>query len=206
MNLELDHVIIFVPDLAAIQSNWFPGCIFEPGQQHTGQGTRNRRVVFPHNYIELVCIDEPNVHEHTGLRFGPRCARKTGACPFGVVLRGQIPEQDRERFTGYVVPAGGPSLLLLRSALHRPELPFVAIGETTGHAVSSQWPIHRMDPAFFDHPNGARGIRRATISSRGLPDLGSLRWRDVAFVFGEPRLRLEVNGVSEPWAVELPSR
>jgi hypothetical protein len=201
MGLELDHVMVFVPDPAAIEPGWFPGCTFEPGQRHTGQGTRNRRVVFPRTYIELVWIDDPEAHERSGLHFGPRCARETGACPFGVVLRGEVPELDRARFARYVVPAGGPSLLLLAAGLDRPELPFVAVGETARGAVPGRSPSHRFDPAFLHHPGGARGIERATVHSRVLPDLGSLRPRDVTFLFGEPRLVLEIAGVTEPWLV-----
>jgi hypothetical protein len=201
MGLELDHVMVFVPDPDAIEPGWFPGCTFEPGQRHTGQGTRNRRVVFSRTYIELVWIDDPEAHERTGLRFGPRCAREAGACPFGVVLRGDVPELDSARFAGYVVPAGGPSLLLLAAALDRPELPFVAVGETARGAVPGRWPSHRFDPAFLHHPSGARGIERATVRSRVLPDLGSLPPRDVTFLSGEPRLKLEIVGLTKPWLV-----
>jgi hypothetical protein len=181
MSLELDHVMVFVPDPEAIEPGWFPACKFEPGQRHMGQGTRNRRVVFPRSYVELVWIDDSEVHEGTGLRFGSRCAREAGACPFGVVMRGAVPDPDRAHFVGYVVPAGGPSLLLLRAALDRPELPFVAVGQTADGAVPTRWPSHRFDPAFLHHPSGARGIQRATIRSRTLPDLGSLRPRNVTF-------------------------
>jgi hypothetical protein len=201
MGLELDHVMVFVPNPAAIEPGWFPGCTFEPGQRHTGQGTRNRRVVFPRTYIELVWIDDPEAHERSGLHFGPRCGREAGVCPFGVVLRGEVPEPDRARFAGYVVPAGGPSLLLLAAALDRLDLPFVAVGETARGAVPGRSPSHRFDPAFLHHPSGACGIERATVRSRVLPDLGSLRPRDVTFLSGEPRLQLEIAGVTEPWLV-----
>jgi hypothetical protein len=35
-----------------------------------------------------------------------------------------------------------------------------------------------------------------------LPDLGSLRPRDVTFASGGPGLRLDVDGVTVPWQVE----
>ncbi len=201
MSLELDHVIVFVPDPGAIEPGWFPGCTFELGQRRTGQGTRNRRVVFPRSYVELVWIDDAEPHERTGLRFGPRCGREAGACPFGVVLRGAVPKPDRARFVGYVVPARGPSLLLLAASLDRPELPFVAVGETARGAVPGRRPSDRVDPAFLHHPSGARSIQRATIRSRVLPDLGSLRLRDVTFLRGDPGLQLETVGVTKPWLV-----
>lgn len=121
MDLELDHVIVFVPGPDAIEPAWFPGCT--------------------------------------------------------------------------------PALLLLRAALERPELPFVAIGETAGGSPSDRWPSRRTDPAYLHHRGGARDIRRATVHSRALPDLGAPRPRDVAFAAGPPRLRLEVDGVAGPWTI-----
>ena len=198
MTLELDHVIVFVPGPDAIESAWFPGCTVEPGQRHAGQGTRNRRVVFPRTYVELLWIDDPEAHDRTELRFGQRCAREAGACPFGVVLRGHIAQLERERFVEYVVPRGGPSLLLLRAGLDRPELPFVAVGETARDALSTRWPSHRTDPAVVNH---TRDIGQVMIRSQVLPDLGSLRPRDVAFATGAPGLRVEVDRSDEAWTV-----
>lgn len=94
---------------------------------------------------------------------------------------------------------GGPSLLLLRAALDRPELPFLAIREPTSDAVPYRQPADRFDPVFLRHPGGARGIHGVTIRSRVLPELGSLRPHQVTFVTGEPRLGLEIDGVAEPW-------
>jgi hypothetical protein len=197
--VELDHVIAFVADPDAAASTWFPGFTVEPGQRHTGQGTRNRRVVFPRTFVELLGIDDPDVHRRTVLRFGPRCAGEAGACPFGVVLRGEVAEPDRGRFVGYDVPGGGPSLLLLRDTLERPELPFVAVFGTAPDALSTRWPRNRVDAAFLDHAVGARDIRRVTLRGRARPDLGSLRPRDVDLTLGEPALVLELDGVGAPW-------
>ena len=198
--MELDHVIAFVADPDAAASAWFPGLTVEPGQRHVGQGTRNRRVVFPRNYVELLGVDDPDALRRTGLGFGPRCAGEAGACPFGVVLRGPVGAPDR-RFVRYDVPGGGPTLLLLRDGLERPEVPFVAVSDTAADALSTRWPSRRVDPAFLRHDNGARGIRRATLRCRVRPDLGPVRLRDVDLVPGEPGLVLELDGVSGPWTV-----
>ena len=93
--MELDHVIAFVTDPDATAATWFPGFTVEPGQRHAGQGTINRRVVFPRTFVELLGVDDPDVHRSTGLGFGPRCAGEPGACPFGVVLRGKGEEAAR---------------------------------------------------------------------------------------------------------------
>jgi hypothetical protein len=175
-----------------------PGLHIRAGAAAHGPGHPQPSGGFPRSYVELVWIDDWEAHERTGLRFGPRCAREAGACPFGVVLRGAVSEPDRARFVGYVVPAGGPWLLVLRAALDRLELPLVAVGETADGAVPTRWPSDRFDAVLLHHSSGARGIQRATICSRVLPDLGSLRPRDVTFVSGEPGLRLEIDDRARP--------
>jgi hypothetical protein len=73
------------------------------------------------------------------------------------------------------------------------------VGESDG--VPTPRPRDRFDPAFLQQPGGVRGIRRATISNRVLPDLGSLRSHEITFAAGEPGLRLEIDGVTGSWSV-----
>ena len=85
--MELDHVIVFVngPEAAA---SLFPGFVLEPGIRHTGQGTRNRRVVFPGSYVEVLWIDDPDARQRS--RLGGASRFPPGApCPFGVVYGGR---------------------------------------------------------------------------------------------------------------------
>lgn len=186
--MELDHVIVFVngPEAAA---SLFPGFVLEPGIRHTGQGTRNRRVVFPGSYVEVLWIDDPDARQRS--RLGGASRFPPGApCPFGVVLRGTVGEPDRQRFVSYQVPAGGPALLLLDAALHDPRQPFVAVREDGG---APQW------PEIPQHPSGARAIRRVRLRSPTVPDLGSVSPRDVQFEPGRARLRLEWEGSAPAW-------
>jgi hypothetical protein len=60
--LELDHVILFLdgPDgCAGLDAVAAAGLALDPGVRHVGQGTRNRRLVFPDRYVELLWVDEP---------------------------------------------------------------------------------------------------------------------------------------------------
>ena len=190
--MELDHVIVFVAGPEAAPS-LFPGFALEPGIRHTGQGTRNRRVLFPGSYVELLWTDDPDARQRSGLggvsRFPPGAP-----CPFGVVLRGTVGEPDRPRFVSYQVPAGGPALLLLDATLRDPSQPFVAVREDGG---APQW------PEIPQHPSGARAIRRVCLRSPTVPDLGAVSPRDVQFELGRARLRLEWEGPAAPW--ELPT-
>ena len=191
--MELDHVIVFVAGPESV-APLFPGFVLDPGIRHVGQGTCNRRVFFPRNYVEIVWIEDSEARRRSGLGGAARWA--PGApCPFGVVLRGIVGEHDRERYEPYQVPAGGPALLLLGSALLDPRQPFVAVREDGGAPRR---------PDIPQHPSGARGIRRALLRSPTIPDVGTASPRDVRFELGRARLRLEWDGPVAPW--EHPDR
>ena len=184
MAVELDHVMVFVAGPESV-APLFPGFVLDPGMRHVGQGTRNRRVVFARNYVEVLWVDDADQERRTGLGFAPRC-RPDSPCPFGVVLRGTVGESDRARYVPYRVPAGGPALLLLDAALRDARQPFVAVRED-GSA-----PPHLDVP---QHPSAARAIRRAVLGSPVVPDLGAAPPpRDVRFELGRARLRLEWDG------------
>jgi hypothetical protein len=189
--VELDHVIVIVAGPEAV-APLFPGFVLEAGIRHAGQGTRNRRILFPRNYIEAVWVDDPDERLRSGLGGAARWA-PDAPCPFGVVLRGTVSASDRQRYVPYQVPAGGPALLLLAAALRDASQPFVAVREDGGA------------PGFPDipqHPNGAQAIRHALFRGPTVPDLGAASPRDVRFALGRARLRLEWDGPAAPW--ELP--
>jgi hypothetical protein len=186
--VELDHVIVFVAGPEAV-APLLPGFVLDPGIRHGGQGTRNRRVFFPRNYVEILWVEDAEARRGSGLGGAARWA--PGApCPFGVVLRGMVGEPDRERYVPYQVPSGGPALLLLGSALDDPRQPFVAVREDGGAPRR---------PDIPQHPSGARGIQRALLRSPTVPDLGAASLRRVRFELGRARLRLEWNGPAAPW-------
>jgi hypothetical protein len=115
--LELDHLIVFRRGPGDVD---VAGLVLDEGTRHVGQGTRNRRIVFPDSYIELLWVDSPGEARASGLRFEERC---TGdACPFGVVFRGRLPETVD--LVEYTVPAG-PTLLVGDD----PRTPFLAVHE-----------------------------------------------------------------------------
>jgi hypothetical protein len=186
--VELDHVIVFVAGPGAVAA-LFPGFVLDAGVRHVGQGTRNRRVVFTRNYIEMVWIEDAAEERRSGLGFGPRCA-PAAACPFGVVLRGPV-EENRDLYRSYRVPGGGPALLLLESTLRDGAQPFVAVHES---GEVRAW------PEIPRHPGGARAVRRAVFHSPTVPDLGGATPDDVGFECGPAGLRLEWDGAAPPWS------
>ena len=190
--MELDHVIVFVAGPESV-APLFPGFVLDPGIRHVGQGTCNRRVFFPRNYVEIVWIEDSEARRRSGLGGAARWA--PGApCPFGVVLRGIVGEHDRERYEPYQVPAGGPALLLLGSALHDPRQPFVAVREDGV----------RLGAGYSAAPERRPGHPTCAVAQPTIPDVGTASPRDVRFELGRARLRLEWDGPVAPW--EHPDR
>lgn len=67
------------------------GWRLDDGIEHPGQGTRNRRLCFAEQYIEFLWISARGDAETSPLRLDRRADwRTTGACPFGICLRGDL--------------------------------------------------------------------------------------------------------------------
>jgi hypothetical protein len=182
--LELDHVIVFLrgPDDVDLLRPGLAGLVLDEGIRHVGQGTRNRRIVFPDSYVELLWVDSRAEAQESGLRFTERCMGD--ACPFGVVLRGRLPE--RPGFVEYTVPAG-PTLHVIDD----PRMPFLAVHESDD--LDLLRPVHRMASEYL---NRARAIERAEIAGGMAPP--DFVVPQVSFVEGEPELRLTLSGMREP--------
>jgi hypothetical protein len=190
--LELDHVIRFVPGPDLVD---LTGFTVEPGRVHTGQGTRNVRVMFDRNFIEVLWIEHASEVAARGLDFIARCARPATAVPFGCVLRGEIPAAARARFVAYALP-GAPGVELMLVADQRPDAPFLAVFETLDR--EGKWPARRIAPAYLAHACGATRVVRATFTSPRVPELAEVV--DVRFEPGPPRLELELGGIVQSYA------
>jgi hypothetical protein len=193
VQLELDHVIVFVADPDPLPA-MFAGFILDSGQRHAGQGTRNRRVPLQTTFIEAAWIEDPEEERQTPLRFGQRCT-PAASCPLGVVLRGAVAAPDRDRYQHYQVPGNGPPLLLLTAALAHPGQPFVAVWEGAP----------RRDRPAPQHPCGARDIDKALLVSPQPPDLGIGEVRNLTFQRGPAELQLHLVGLERPWTIRTSS-
>jgi hypothetical protein len=193
--LELDHVILFgrgVDDTPLEVA----GFTLETGRRHVGQGTRNRRICFGPNYVEILWIEDLAEVAARGLDFEARCAGAPGACRVGVVLRGRLPDDVRDRLTRYELPdAPGVVLHLVPGTV---AAPFVAVFETDD--VAAMHPARRIDASFLAHPCGATGIERVAISAAARPALDDVALTDVAFAVGTPAVELDLGaGVVARW-------
>jgi hypothetical protein len=190
--LELDHVIRFVPARDAVD---LTGFTVEPGRVHTGQGTRNVRVLFERNYLEIVWIEHADEVLARGLDFRERCVRPCMGYPFGLVLRGTIPASERARFVPYPLP-DAPGMVLQLLAEQRPDVPFLAVFDTADR--EARWPARRASPAYLVHPNGATRIARAIFWCSAPPPFEDLP--DVRFASGEVRLDVDFGSIEASYA------
>ncbi len=138
MSLEVDHFFCFVSQegewLAAIER---AGLLLDEGTEHAGQGTRNRRLPFSQQFLELIWLSSRSDAERNPLRLERRADwRRTGASPLGIGLRGILPLSERPNFWSYEPPyAPGFQLLIHRDNAEHPERPLLFVVEAEGDAL-----------------------------------------------------------------------
>ena len=93
MTLEIDHLFVYTDTADDSASKLRElGLLEGTGATHPGQGTANRRFFFHNFMLELLWVENPDeaqseVVRRTGLWERWR-DRNSGACPFGLALRG----------------------------------------------------------------------------------------------------------------------
>ena len=199
--MELDHVIVCVAGPEAVAS-LLPGFVLDQGIRHGGQGTRNRRVFFPSNYVEILWVEDAEARRRSGLGGAARWA--PGApCPFGVVLRGTVGEPDRERVRALPSTVGRPSAAAARCRTGRPEA--TLRGGSGGRGRASA-PGHPAAPERRPgYPTRAVAQPDCPRAWCGLPARCSLRARAGAAAAGVGRAGGPV-GVLRPLVISQPPR
>jgi hypothetical protein len=176
MTLELDHVFCLVDpagDWAARLEG--AGWRLDEGSVHAGQGTRNRRLAWPEHYLELLWVaDEPEARANP-LRLDRRADwRRSGASPFGIGLRGELSEAQREDYWRY--EALGLPIWIHRDDERAPERPLVFVLETAPDALESRRPRTRAPEALAHRRPGAlRSVRLTGPAPPALPPLAGPR-------------------------------
>jgi hypothetical protein len=123
--MELDHVFLCAPrgarDTALLTAAGLP---LGTERVHSGQGTANAVFFFDNAYFELLWLHDEAEVELPAVRplgLKERCLwRSAGACPYGVALRGALP--DGLRTWNYAAPyvAGGIPIVTPRDAVRQP--------------------------------------------------------------------------------------
>ena len=157
--LEIDHLFCFVDPGADWASRAGEGgWILDQGVEHAGQGMRNRRLWLPEQYLEFIWLSSRTDAANNPLRLDRRADwRTTGACPFGVGLRGQLDEDWRSEFWAYRPPYAPEAYLWVHRS--NESTPLVFVIEASAGTLERFRPRTR----FADKPHLLAHARPATI-------------------------------------------
>ncbi|HEU4951010.1 MAG TPA: hypothetical protein VFT46_03620 [Holophagaceae bacterium] len=165
MTLELDHVFCMVDPGGGWASRLEAGgWILDVGTAHPGQGTRNRRLLWSHRFLEFLWVEDRGEAAAHPLRLDRRADwRETGASPFGFGLRGRLPEEDLPQFWLYEPPyAPGARLWIHRGNEEDPGQPFLFVMEAGPGGLEAFWPSRRFREATallaHRHPAAPRAL------------------------------------------------
>jgi len=192
--LEIDHLFCFVDPGADWASRARDaGWVLDQGIEHAGQGTRNRRLWLPEQYLEFIWLSSRADAANNPLRLDRRADwRTTGACPFGIGLRGQLDEDLRSEFWSYRPPYAPEACIWVHRS--NEAAPLVFVTEAPAEDLGRRQPRIRLadKPHLLAHARSAtihRVILRTPFPVQAF--LGSVS-PQVAWHVGSPQ-RLEVG-------------
>jgi hypothetical protein len=153
MTLELDHIFCMVAaDGDAASRLEAAGWLLDAGTAHAGQGTRNRRLAWPEQYLELLWVADDAEARANPLRLDRRANwRDSGASPFGFALRGQLPDAAIRDF--WLYEGLGAPIWVHRDNERAPERPLVFVLEANGDELEQRRPRSRA-PDVLAHRGG----------------------------------------------------
>lgn len=139
MHLDLCHVFTFVDDAHAAEAALSRlGLVESFRRRHPGQGTANLCACFDNAYLELLWPEdeaELGTVQIVRTRLAERARwRDTGACPFGIALRGRMPVPFWEYRPPYLAAGQGIAVAL---ASEDPRQPFLF--RSPGNARPDAW-------------------------------------------------------------------
>jgi hypothetical protein len=190
--LELDHVFCIVADPGqAAQRLEDDGWALDGGQAHSGQGTQNRRLVWPEQFFELLWIADAAQARTNALRLDRRADwNATGASPFGLGFRGRIDPAHDAEFWCY--DALGPRIWIHRDNERSPERPLVFVLDTTEEQMRQRRLRGRMSQGVAHRRPGE--LREVRVSGPSAPSLPAFAGPPIVYVEGPHLLELVVDG------------
>lgn len=163
MRIELDHLFVCTAPGAPEADKLVQFGLPEgPPNQHSGQGTANRRFAFANAMIELLWVSDAreaqNQNTARTLLWERWSRRDDNASPFGICLR-PVDSQD----TGPPFPAWEYRPLYLSDPLSM-HIGEAGIEEPMWVYLSFMRRVHR-EQQFTEHPIGTREITRLTLTT-----------------------------------------
>jgi hypothetical protein len=169
--LELDHLFCFVdPTDGWADRLAEAGWLLDPGAVHAGQGTRNRRLFWPEQYLELLWVTDADEAARNPLRLDRRADWiRTGASPFGIGLRGQVPGELADDYWLYA-DLGIP-LWIHRNNERYPEQPFLFVHQTDPGVPEQLRPRTRVPELVGDDRTTLTEVRLSGPAPASVPGL-----------------------------------
>ena len=170
MTLELDHIFCMVAaDGDAASRLEAAGWLLDAGIAHAGQGTRNRRLAWPEQYLELLWVADDAEARANPLRLDRRAEwTHSGASPFGFALRGQLPHADLRDYWPY--EGLGAPIWVHRDNERAPERPLVFVLEATCRELEQRRPRSRTPDLLAHRRRGElRSLRVTGPAPASLP-------------------------------------
>jgi len=185
MRFELDHLFVATPEPAAAEREMAAfGIGFTRRTVHAGQGTANACASFEGTFLELLWAHDATELQAPAVRplgLDARIRwRETGACPFGLAFRPEVPDSDAASWPfptwRYEAPYFPPGLALpVVTPADRLDEPLVFImrrprpGAPGGLTAGGASPAHRGAP---------RTVTRLAVQSppAAKPTSPGLRW------------------------------
>jgi hypothetical protein len=162
--LELDHVFCMVSDPdAAARKIEAGGWELDEGVGHGSGGTRNRRLIFPTCFFELLWIEDVDAARAGPLRQDRRA--DGSASPFGIALRGELEPSERRSY--WLFDALGFPIWVHRDNEDHPDRPLVIVMELSAAELSSRAAV--LSEAAATQPGGIREIRLFGPEAPSLP-------------------------------------
>jgi Glyoxalase-like domain len=194
--LELDHVFCIVADPAgAARRLEDDGWVLDVGQAHTGQGTRNRRLIWPEQFLELVWVIDPREARSNPLRLDRRGDWViTSASPIGLGFRGRIDPADSDEFWPY--DALGPRIWIHRDNEQFPERPLVFVLEMTPDEMKQRRRRTGMSAGVSARQPGE--LREIRVQGPSAPSLPAFAGPPIAYRPGRHLIELVIGDEGSP--------
>jgi hypothetical protein len=169
LNLEIDHVFCFVaPELKELEKLVNNGFKANISRVHKGQGTANRCVFFKKNYLELIYLTSIEEARANPLKLHIRALwQETGACPFGIGLRGHVSKEERKLFHEYKpedLPEG--EILIYKESMKKPYYPLFFIVPSR-ERLEDHWPVNNKSVPKAELENKFRVSAIETVEITG---------------------------------------
>ena len=167
------------------------GWVLDAGQAHRGQGTRNRRLLWPEQFFELLWVIDPAQTRANPLRLDRRADwTTTGASPFGLAFRGRIEPAHSEAF--WLYDALGSRIWIHGDNERFPERPLVFVLEADEEQLQQRRTARASMAEAFEHRRASK-LREVRVRVPSAPSLLPFTGPPVVYARGPHLLELVVE-------------